>query len=86
MVEILNSAEIHLFPNPRTEIWLSKRLNKLIKNKDFCDCDEANWVDGFCWNCLKPSDPKEMEEDMRAERNQLNRKISTLKKASLKEA
>jgi hypothetical protein len=52
----------HNFPNPREEKWLNQRLQKLSEENRFCDCDDKFHVDGFCWSCLMPCDPRDMVE------------------------
>ncbi len=54
------------FPNPKTNTELRERLNKLWKQKDFCKCDNAFWVDGFCWECKKPCNPEEVKAEAEA--------------------
>ena len=40
--------------------------------KEYCDCSktgkEAFWIDMECWTCNKAVNPKEMEEELKAEK------------------
>ena len=51
------------FPNPSTDTKLRTRLDKLYEIKEFCECKEPFWIDGFCWECKMPCNPEELKQD-----------------------